>query len=209
MTSSSAVLLDLDGTLVDSVYFHVTAWAEAFHAAGLTVPMARIHAGIGLGSDRLLPWLIGHREDAGRISEDHARHFLAHAGQLSPTPGARELLEDLEARSVPFVVATSAGQEEREALLAALGREDLPIVGADDVESSKPAPDLLVAGRDQLPGAPGHILMVGDSPWDAIAATRAGMDAIGVTCGGFADATLRKAGASRVVANPADLIGTL
>jgi HAD superfamily hydrolase (TIGR01549 family) len=207
--SSSAVLLDLDGTLVDSVYLHVTAWYEAFHEAGVTVPMARIHAGIGMGGDRLMPWLVGHRDDADRISEDHARRFLAQADRLAPTPGARELLEDLARRSVPFVVATSAAQEEREALLTALGRQDLPIVGSDDVASSKPAPDLLLAARDQLDGAPEHIAMVGDAPWDAIAATRAGMEAIGVTCGGFPESTLRRAGASRVAANPADLIGTL
>lgn len=209
MPSSTAVLLDLDGTLVDSVYPHVIAWYEALREAGVTVPMARIHAGIGLGSDRLVPWLVGHREDAGRISEGHARRFLGMADRLAPTTGARRLLEDLASRSVPFVLATSAGQQERDALLAALGGEELPIVGADDVSSSKPAPDLLLAARDHLGGEPEHLVMVGDSPWDAMAATRAGMEAVGVSCGGFAECTLRQAGAARVAANPAELVGTL
>jgi beta-phosphoglucomutase-like phosphatase (HAD superfamily) len=115
---TSAVLLDLDGTLVDSVYLHVVAWYETLHAAGFTVPMNRIHAGIGLGSDRLVPWLLGgHRDGTDELSDDHTRGSSSGAELLVPTDGARELLEDLEVRGVPFVVATSAGDEEREALL--------------------------------------------------------------------------------------------
>jgi HAD superfamily hydrolase (TIGR01549 family) len=206
----TAVLLDLDGTLVDSVYPHVVAWYEALAAAGHTVAMAAIHAGIGMGSDRLLPWLLGGEvEGAQDISDDHKRRFLDRAETLAPTAGANALLEDLERRGVPFLISTSAGTTEREALLAALGREDLPITGADDVASSKPAPDLLVAARAQLDGDFSSVIMVGDAPWDALAATRAGMDAVAVRCGGFGDDTLRGAGASRIVDAPRDLIGTL
>ena len=206
----TGVLLDLDGTLVDSVYPHVVAWYEALAAAGHTVAMATIHAGIGMGSDRLLPWLLGgHIDGAQEISDDHKQRFLERADALAPTSGATALLDDLERRKVPFLISTSASTTEREALLAALGRDDLPITGADDVASSKPAPDLLVAARAQLDGELSHVIMVGDAPWDALAAARAGMDAIAVRCGGFGDGILREAGAGRIVDAPGDLIGTL
>ncbi len=206
----TAVLLDLDGTLVDSVYPHVIAWHDALAAAGHTVAMSAIHSGIGMGSDRLLPWLLGgHVDDAQAISDDHKQRFLDRADHLRPTTGANALLEDLERRKVPFLISTSASTTEREALLAALGRSDLPITGADDVASSKPAPDLLIAARAEIEGEVGSVIMVGDAPWDAMAATRAGMDAVAVRCGGFGDETLRGAGASRIVDAPGDLIGTL
>lgn len=209
-TQNHAVLLDLDGTLVDSVYLHVVAWSEALHAAGRPQPMARIHAGIGMGSDRLVPWLLGgHVEGAGEIADEHRRRFLAHADRLVATSGAVALLDDLAERSVPFVVSTSAGTEEREALLAALGRQDLPIAGADDVASSKPAPDLLLRACAELGTDPEQVTMVGDAPWDALAAGRVGMRAIAVRCGGFADEVLLGAGAHRVVDTPGDLIATL
>jgi HAD superfamily hydrolase (TIGR01509 family) len=207
---TQAVLLDLDGTLVDSVYLHVVAWYEALHAAGFTVPMARIHAAIGLGSDRLLPWLLGgHADGTDELAADHKRRFLDRATLLVPTAGARELVEDLEVRQVPFVVATSAGDEERRALLDALGRTDLAIAGAGDVDSSKPAPDILLAACDELDVTPDHVVMVGDSPWDARAARRVGMEPIAVRTGGFSDAALRDSGAQRIVDAPGDLIATL
>lgn len=207
---TTAVLLDLDGTLVDSVYLHVVAWHDALRAAGHVIPMTRIHAGIGLGSDRLVPWLVGdHLDDASDIADDHKARFLTRAEDLTATPGARELLEDLETREVPFIVATSAGTEERDAMLAAIGREDLPIMDADDVPSSKPAPDLLIAACDELDTDPELITMVGDAPWDALAASRIGVHAVAVRCGGFSDETLAHAGADRIVDAPRDLIGTL
>ena len=207
---TTAVLLDLDGTLVDSVYLHVVAWHDALRAAGHLVPMARIHAGIGMGSDRLVPWLLGRQIDgADAISNDHTARFLERADDLVATPGARELLEDLEAREVPFVVATSAGSEERDALLAALGGEVVPLTDSDDVGSSKPAPDLLVSACYQLSIDPGLFTMVGDAPWDALAAERLHMHAVAVRCGGFGDALLREHGAARIVDAPRDLIGTL
>lgn len=207
---TTAVLLDLDGTLVDSVYLHVVAWFQALRAAGLDVPMARIHAGIGMGSDRLVPWLLGHHiDEANDIADDHTARFLDQADELVPTVGARELLEDLETRGVPFIVATSAGTEEREALVDALGRPDLPVTGADDVASSKPAPDLLIAACAELEVDPGLVTMVGDAPWDALAAFRIGMHPVAVRCGGFSDALLREHGADRIVDAPRDLTGTL
>jgi beta-phosphoglucomutase-like phosphatase (HAD superfamily) len=111
------VLLDLDGTLVDSVYQHVVAWHEAFRAHGYDVPQARIHAGIGMGSDRLVPWLLGrHVDDAEEFADDHKRRFLDRVETLRPPPGPGNC-STTSRPGVDFVIATSAGGEEREALL--------------------------------------------------------------------------------------------
>lgn len=208
----AAVLLDLDGTLVDSVYVHVTCWAAALRDHDREVSMWRIHRGIGMGSERILPWLLGGQveaEEAESLKKGHRERFLDRADELVPTDGARALLEDLEARGVPFLIATSAGSAEREALLAALGREDLRVSDSDDVDSSKPAPDLLHAAYGQLDVTTDDVTLVGDSPWDAEAAMRAGIRAIGVRTGGFAAEELLGHGAAEVVDAPRDLIGRL
>jgi phosphoglycolate phosphatase-like HAD superfamily hydrolase len=209
-TPTAGILLDLDGTLVDSVYQHVVAWHEAFADAGYDVPQWRIHRGIGMGSERIVPWLLGgHVDDADELTADHERRFLDRSETLQRTDGALELLDDLERRAVPFTISTSAGSETREKLLAVLGREDLPFTDADGVESSKPAPDLLLASCTGAGIDPTKAIMVGDAPWDALAAGRAGMQAIAVRCGGFGDDVLLGAGARRVVDGPRQLIGQL
>jgi phosphoglycolate phosphatase-like HAD superfamily hydrolase len=210
LSREPAVLLDLDGTLVDSVYSHVICWHEALRESGYEVPMWRIHASIGMGSDRMLPWLLGGAPDeADAIADSHTRRFLERAGDLLPTNGARRLIDDLEEREVPFIIATSAGEEERDALLDALGRPDLETTDAADVPSSKPAPHLITSSADEVEARPGSATLVGDSPWDAEAARRVGMRTIAVRCGGFGDSALRDAGAIDVVDDPRALIGRL
>jgi HAD superfamily hydrolase (TIGR01509 family) len=205
-----AALLDLDGTLVDSVFHHVLAWGDALHARGYDVPLWRIHDGIGMGTQRLLPWLLGgHVPDAQELSDDHERRFLDRAGDLRVAPGARELIEDLQVRKVPFVIATSATTDVRKALMETLDCGDLPTTDADDVGSPKPAPDLLVAACQALNVAASNALLVGDSPWDAYAAGRAGIGMFAVRTGGFGEDDLRRAGALDVVHHPRDLIGRL
>lgn len=209
-TPTRAVVLDLDGTLVDSVHHHVTAWHRALAAHGHVVPMARIHAGIGMGGDRLVPWLLGgHVDDTEAIADRHTELFLQVAPELRPTPGATALLADLDHRGVPHVVATSAGPDERVAMLRALGDPDVPVIDSDDVASSKPAPDLLLAACDRLGLAGDDAVMVGDAPWDARAAARAGMACILVRSGGFGDDGLTAASPSQLVDAPRDLIGQL
>lgn len=208
-----AVILDLDGTLVDSVHHHVTAWHRALVQEGIDhVPLVRVHAGIGMGGDRLVPWLLGEPVDEDRherLSSRHGELFRAIADDLRPTAGARALLDDLAGREVPHVVATSAGADDRAVLLDALGRPDLDVVDSSDVGSSKPAPDLLLAACDHIGVRPEDAIMVGDAPWDAYASRRAGMDCILLRCGGFDAALLREAGPLRIVDAPADLVGQL
>lgn len=204
------VVLDVDGTLVDSVYHHVVAWDQALSAAGHAVPLHRIHAGIGIGSSRLVRWLLGGApDDAEALSDDHTRRFLDHRDRLRATAGARALLDDLRQRDVPVVMATSAGSKEREALLAVLGDPDLPITDADAVDAAKPATDLLVAACEMIDVQPRHAVMVGDSPWDVAAARRVGMQMISVRTGGFGDAALAARGPTSIVDAPGELIGTL
>ncbi len=208
--ATTGVLVDLDGTLLDSVYQQVRAWTDALRAAGHEVAAAHVHAGIGLGGDRLVPWLLGrHVDHAGDIAADHTERFLAAADTLRPTAGALALLDDLERRGVPYTIATSAGAEERAALLSALGREDVPVFDAEGTGSSKPAPDLLLAACDHLEVEPANALMVGDAPWDALAAARVRARPIAVRCGGFSDAVLTGAGAVRIVDDPSALIASL
>ncbi len=210
MASEPAVLLDLDGTLVDSVFFHVIAWDEALREHGYDVPLWRIHASIGMGSFRLIPWLIGRQvEDAEDISSMHRQRFLDRAEHLRPTNGAGELLRDLEVREVPFLVSTSAPTDVREALLEVLDRHDLETTDAGDVSSAKPAPHLLRQSAAELGVEIAHTTLVGDSPWDAEAAERIGLRTIAVRCGGFGDERLRAAGAYDVVDDPRALIGRL
>lgn len=207
---TAAVLLDLDGTLVDSVYLHVQTWHQALRQAGHDVPAWRVHAAIGMGSDRLVPWLLGrHVDEQEELSDEHHRLFLERAEDLRPTRGARELVEDLERRAVPFTIATSAKPPVRKALLAALGREDLDSTDAGDVDSPKPAPDLLLAACADLGVEPDHATLIGDSPWDAEAAIKVGMRCLAVRTGGFGDDRLLNAGADDVVDEPLALVGRL
>ena len=210
--SEEGVLLDLDGTLVDSVYQHVRAWREVLREGGRDVPQWRIHRGVGMGSERLLPWLLGGEvEDAEveRLAARHGEAFEAMAETLAPTRGARRLVRDLERRGVRFAIATSASDRTRRTLLAALGREDLDGASADGVDSPKPAPDLVLAGAAELDLDPRRVTLVGDSPWDGEAARRAGARFVAVRCGGFGDGLLRRAGAEWVEDDPLGFVGRL
>lgn len=206
----AGVLLDLDGTLVDSVFQHVIAWDRALCDAGYDVPLWRIHAGIGMGSDRLVPWLLGrHVDEVDELSKAHIRLFLDQADALRATPGANALIDDLDARDVPYVVATSAEGPVEEALLSALGRGELSTFNADEVRRPKPAPDLLLSACASLDIPPSHATLVGDSPWDAEAAGIVGVRCVTVRCGGFGDDRLLHAGAVDVVDDPRALVGRL
>lgn len=209
-TARTAILLDLDGTLVDSVYHHVMAWDAALRDHGMPLPFWRIHAGIGMGTARLLPWLFGrHLDEAESLAEHHKAGFIERGDLLRASEGALALIEDLRVREVPFQIATSASPEHRELLLEALGEDDLPFADAGSVPSSKPAPDLLLAACEELGAEPSASTLVGDSPWDAEAARRVGMRSIGVRVGGFSTQALLHGGCDDVVDSPRDLVGRL
>lgn len=209
----TSVILDLDGTLVDSVPLHVVCWHDAFVAAGTPVPTNKLHAAIGLGSTRLVRHVLGTMPSADleqQAINSHSQLFADRSDSLQPTPGATALLQDLADRAVSFVVATAAGSTERDRLLAILDDPDVDVVDNDDTADSKPAAGPLRAAMAKLDVRPGlDVTMVGDSPWDGYAAGQAGVRFLGVRCGGFAEATLLRAGATLLAQDPAGVIGLL
>ena len=199
------VILDVDGTLVDSNDAHALAFEEAFRESGEEVPFERIRPLIGKGSDKLMPELIGRYDEAlaKRKTAIFKARYLPH---LQPFAGVRELLSYLKRRGVKLAVASSAGEDELDALLEAAGARDLidSRTGADDAEGSKPDPDIVQAALAGLGVPAARCIMVGDTPYDAEAAARAGVPFIGLLCGGWPAGRLQPAMAVR--RDPADLL---
>jgi HAD superfamily hydrolase (TIGR01509 family) len=209
---TGAVLLDIDGTLVDSNFLHVHAWVQAFDEAGHPVDAWRVHRRIGMGSGRLIGELLG--DDADRLTEQvkdgHTERYAALTGLLRPFDGARELVRALAGRGAAVVLSTSAAPEEVERLRAVLQVDDVvEITGAEDVEEAKPEPDLVQAALDRAGVPAGRAVFVGDSVWDVEAAARAGVPCVGLLSGGTSEAELREAGAVAVYADAAALLADL
>jgi HAD superfamily hydrolase (TIGR01509 family) len=201
MERAVAVILDVDGTLMDSVYQHALAWYRAFRSEGIILPVWRIHRHIGMGGDQLIPAVASEevavdRGDALRRAESDAYGSLI--DEVGPLDGANELLLDLKRRGHTVVLSSSAKQEELDHYLDLLGARDVvdAWTSSADVDRTKPAPDLLHVALDRAGGGPA--VMVGDSIWDCEAAKRAGIPSIGVLTGGFCASELREAGARAV-----------
>lgn len=203
------VLFDIDGTLVDSNYLHVEAWARAFSEAGHPVDTWRIHRGIGMDSALLLETLLGDQaETVGPpAKEAHGRIYAGMADRLRPFEGARELLMELSQRGHAVVLATSAPQEELDALLPVLDLGDTldVVTSAEDAETAKPAPDILQVALKRAEVPAESAVMIGDAVWDVEAAARAGVRCIGVLSGGTGRAELIAAGAVAVYDDVAQL----
>jgi HAD superfamily hydrolase (TIGR01509 family) len=210
----SGVLLDVDGTLVDTTYLHAVAWWEALRQRGVDVPMATIHRGIGMGSDKLLDHLLG--PDRDRDADDalttaHDVLYGAWWERLRPLPGAADLLRAIADRGLAVVLASSAKEPELEQLRRVIGADDVitAATSCSDAEQSKPAPDILQAALDQSDVDPHAAVFVGDSVWDVQAAGRLYIPCIGLTCGGTSADELTEAGAVAVYDDPAALLGAL
>ncbi len=197
-----AVLFDVDGTLVDTNYFHAVAWFRAFRQVGTQVAMADVHRHIGMGGDRLVNSLIPERDPAldTVLHSGHAEHYASFFGIMQPFPQARELLREIAAHQAKVVLATSANPRELAALRAALNVEDAlaTVTSSADAASSKPAPDILQAALEQSGVDAEYAIMVGDTVWDVEAAARAGLPCIGVLTGGISRSELTEAGAVAV-----------
>ena len=204
------ILLDIDGTLVDTNYLHVDAWARAFHGVGLVVPRAAIHRQIGKGSDQFLPIFVKEPKAAERADELHLVEYGKLAEFGFALPGARELLETLRGDGHALWMATSAKPEEIAQRLDALGvsQEILAgIVSSGDVERSKPAPDVFVEACKRAHCRPAEALVIGDTIWDMQAARAAGTRAVAVLTGGaFSAAELHAAGALAVYEDCAEMV---
>ncbi|HEY2066207.1 MAG TPA: HAD family hydrolase [Gemmatimonadaceae bacterium] len=208
-----AVLLDVDGTLIDSNDAHARAWVAALAAHGYVVPFSEIRPLIGKGGDKILPELTGLDPDSGeakRIADTRGRIFLEQElPSLRATPGARALLERLRGLGLELIVATSARAEEVGAILTQAGVSDLiqAASSSDDADRSKPDPDIVRAALRKAGEQAAHSIMIGDTPYDIEAAVRARVPAIGLRSGGWTDDGLR--GAVAVYDDPADLLAHL
>ena len=198
MSASPAVILDVDGTLVDSNYFHALAWYRAMREHGHSPPLWRIHRAVGMGSDQLVGALLG--DDVEERQGDDIRatekdRYFEMIEEVQPLEGARRLMEELKERELRVVLASSAKPEEVDHYLDLLDARELADAWttSGDVEHTKPAPDLVRAALDRIGG--GAAVMVGDSVWDCRAARNADVDTIAVLTGGFSDAELLRAGA--------------
>lgn len=206
----TAVLLDIDGTLVESNYLHIDAWDRAFVAVGHPVEVWRIHRSIGMDSAKLLDHLLGDAaEDVGEEAKKlHSQFYLESSTRLRPIPGARELLAALAERGHAVVLATSAPEDELKVLLGVLDSDEAlaAVTSSGDVETAKPDPDIIESALQKVSVGPERAVMIGDSVWDVAAATRAGVTCIGLLSGGFGAEELQSAGAAAVYDSAADLL---
>lgn len=209
-----AFLFDLDGTLMDSVYQHVLAWREALEKAGIELSVWRIHRRIGMSGGLFVNALLretGHRlskQEAAKLQRLHAEAYARLVSQVRPLPGARDLLEYLSKRGVPWAVATSGRMESAGPALKILGVDPgkVAVVTRDQVEYAKPDPDLFLAAANRLGVDISASVVVGDSVWDLLAARRARALGVGLLSGGYGTEELEKAGAYRVYKDPADML---
>ncbi len=195
-------VLDIDGTLVDTNYQHALAWYRAFRRYDLLLPIWRIHRSIGMGGDQLVPALAGedweaeHGDDVRAAEGDCYSELIA---EVEPLPGARDLIRRLKDEGHAVVLASSAKSDEVDHYLDLLDARDLADAWttSDDVEVTKPAPDLVKAALDKVDGSTGAV-MLGDSTFDCEAAARADVETIAVLTGGFSREELLQAGAVAV-----------
>ena len=212
-TDRPAVLFDLDGTLIDSVYQHVLAWKEALESEGVPLSVWRIHRRIGMSGGLFLRALVretGRELTVGQADNLRALHEKGYArriGEVRPLPGAQDLLDLLTRVGVPWAIATSSSEATAQTSLTLLNVPDgVPVITRDRVEFAKPNPDLFLAAAEALGKPIGESFVVGDSVWDQLAAQRAHALGIGVLSGGYGREELETAGAYRVYEDPEDLL---
>jgi HAD superfamily hydrolase (TIGR01549 family) len=207
-----AVIFDIDGTLVDSNDLHARAWQEAFQHFGIEVPFARVRSQIGKGGDQLIPALISPEQNkkiGDELSQYRSKLFKEkYLDQVRGFPQVRELFQRILADGRQIALATSAKEDELHRLKQAANISDLidEQTSADDADKSKPHPDIVQAALKRLHVESDEAVMVGDTPYDAIAATHLHVRTIGVLCGGFPEPDLRQAGCIEIYQSPADLL---
>jgi phosphoglycolate phosphatase-like HAD superfamily hydrolase len=196
------IIVDIDGTLVDSNYHHALAWSRALRRVGVVEPLWRIHRHIGMGGDKMVAAVAGEgveEEHGDEIREAEGELFAELIGEVAPLEGARTLLEALQAAGHSVVLASSAKESEAEHYLDLLDARELveAWTTSADVEATKPAPDLVGAACEKASGEAAWLL--GDTPWDVEAAAKLDVATIAVLSGGYGEAELLEAGAVAVL----------
>ncbi len=208
-----AVIFDVDGTLVDSVDQHAHAWQDAFAEFGHSIEFAKLRTQIGKGGDQLLPVFLsdGDVKRIGPPLESRRKELLQerYLPTIKGFPEVRSLFKRLEQAGIRIALASSAKGDELSHYKRLADIEDLvqEQTSSDDADRSKPEPDIFQAALARLGDIdPATAVVVGDTPYDAIAAAKAGLRAVGLLCGGFAEADLREAGCIEIYADPAALL---
>lgn len=197
-----AALLDVDGTLIDSNYHHALAWVRAFRRHDIVLPLWRIHRAVGMGGDQLVPALVGPELDKEKGDDIRAARDEIYTGglidEVAALEGAHELIAELKDRGLQVVLASSSPRDELERYLDLLDARELADAWTtkDDVEATKPEPDLILAALEKAQTE--SAVMVGDTPWDVEAASKAGVETLCVITGGWSKQELREAGAIAV-----------
>ena len=211
-----ALIFDLDGTLVDTVYGHVFAWQQVLAEAGIHVDAWKVHRLIGMSGGLLVKAVareIGHDLSEDQVQMLQKRHGVVYKQLLPdrrPLPGAVELLADLRKAHIAYAIATSGKREDVRPSLAALNLPDeVIVVDRSDVQRAKPEPDLFLECQKRLKVRVEECYVVGDSVWDLLAARRAGMLGVGLLSGGYGEQELAQAGAYRVYRDPAELLSSI
>jgi HAD superfamily hydrolase (TIGR01549 family) len=208
--STHAVLFDIDGTLVDSTYHHAIAWQRAFDSIDKPLPLWRIHRSVGMGGDKLVADVAGDEveEEHGDDLRDRWREEYAELrSEVDPLPGAADLVRSLAKAGYQVALASSGDPEFSREAITTLGIDDevAALTTSEDVDDSKPEPDLLQVTLYRLDGVT-HAVFVGDTPYDAESAAKAGMKCLGLRSGGYSEAELLDGGAVLVVDLPEDLL---
>ena len=204
-------ILDIDGTLVDTNYHHAVAWYRAFRQSGIVLPIWRIHRHIGMGGDQVVAALTDDATEEEKGDEIRAAEkalYMVFIEEVEPMEGSRELIVDLKDRGHTVVLASSAKESEVDHYLDQLDAREIADdwTMSDDVEDTKPEPDLVKAALEKAGGGDGEeAVMIGDTPWDIEAAKRAGVATIAVLTGGFSRDELEEAGAAAVFESVAEL----
>lgn len=210
---SCGVLFDLDGTLVDTTFVHTVCWAEALRQHGRDVPMAELHHAIGLPGGGLLDRFAPDLDDAERdaVSASHATLYRQWRGRVRRQPGARELLQACHELGLTVVLASSARPDDLRALRAVLDVDEAIAAATDagSTDNGKPAPDPIVDALRSGGLEPDEAVYVGDAVWDGEAARRAGVEFVGLTCGGTPANELARAGATGIYSTPEQLLAAL
>ena len=185
-----AVLFDLDGTLIDSVYEHVVVWSKALKDAGIVLPSWKIHRHVGMSGKSFLRELLREMKpaarqlDLDRLEQKHLAHFIKRIDHFEPLPGSRELLKHLSRRGVPWAIATTGSRAQTKRLLQELEiPNDVPVISGDDVENAKPSPDVFILAAERLRVPISDCIVVGDSVWDLLAAGRKNALGVGLLSG--------------------------
>ena len=208
----TSIIFDVDGTLVDSVDFHAESWQRVLRRWGHDIPLAELRGQIGKGGDQLMPEYLSDAEvtrDGKAIEQARGELFKAeYLHKVQPFPAVAELFRHVLAQGRKIALGSSGKPEELDVYKRLVGIEDLDLVvtSSEDAERSKPHPDIFQAALQRLGAAPDQVVAVGDSPYDAIAANRAGIACVGMLCGGFAADDLTQAGCVALYKDPADLL---